>query len=307
MKTALLFPGQGSQKVGMGQALADRFEVARRTFEEADDALGFSLTRLCAEGPADELALTANAQPAILTTSIAVFRVLEAERGLAFDVAAGHSLGEWSALVAVGALRFADAVRLVNLRGKAMQEAVPVGVGGMAAILGMELPAVQALCDEVAEGQVCAPANMNGGKQIVISGHKEAVDRAAAAAKGKGAMKAVPLQVSAPFHCALMQPAADAVAAALEKVEIGPLRVPVVANVTAEPNQDPARVRELLIAQVTGAVRWEESVQRLAADGVTRGFELGAGQVLRGLGRRIAKDLNITSVGEPADVDSVEV
>lgn len=307
MKTALLFPGQGSQKVGMGVALAERFEVARRTFQEADEALGFSLSKLCAEGPADQLELTANAQPAILTTSIAAWRIAESEKGLSFDVAAGHSLGEWSALVAAGALRFSDAVRLVRLRGEAMQRAVPVGAGGMAAILGLDLAAATELCQEAAEGQVCAPANLNGGGQIVISGDKAAVERACAAAKGKGAKKAVPLAVSAPFHSALMKPAADEVAAALAEVEIGAMRAPVVANVTAEENADPARVRELLVAQVTGAVRWEESMQRLAALGVTRAFELGAGAVLRGLARRITPDITIKSVGEPADVDSLEV
>lgn len=306
MKTALLFPGQGSQKVGMGKALAADFEVAARTFEEADDALGLSISRLCFEGPEADLTRTEHTQPAILTTSIAVLRVLEAERGLSFDVAAGHSLGEWSALVAAGALSFADAVRLVRLRGQAMQRAVPDGKGAMAAILGLDRAAVEALCAEVAQGQVLSPANLNGGRQVVISGEAGAVERAVAAARGKGAIKAVPLPVSAPFHCALMQPAADAVAASLAGVKIGAMRAPVVSNVEATPNQDPARVVDLLVRQVTGAVRWDESVERMAKEGVVRAFELGAGSVLRGLVKRIAKHVVVTSVGEPADLKTVE-
>jgi [acyl-carrier-protein] S-malonyltransferase len=308
MTTALLFPGQGSQRVGMGRDLAHEFETARLAFEEADDALGYSISKICFEGPEDALTLTENTQPAILANSIAVFRTLQAERGeLSFDFAAGHSLGEWSALVAVGALKFADAVKLVHLRGKAMQEAVPAGEGGMAAVIGLELEATQELCDEVAEGEVISPANLNGGKQIVISGAKGAIDRAVAAAKGKGALKAVPLQVSAPFHCALMQPAAERVAEALESIEIGDLAVPVVANVDAEPNTDKGRVRDLLVRQVTGAVRWEDSVKCLAAQGVTRGLELGSGSVLRGLIRRIAREMKVTTVGEPHEITKVEI
>jgi [acyl-carrier-protein] S-malonyltransferase len=306
MKTALLFPGQGSQKVGMGKALAEAFPVARRTFDEADEALGAKISRLCFEGPEADLTLTENTQPAILATSIAVLRVLEVERGLSFDVAAGHSLGEWSALVAAGALRFDDALRLVRLRGKAMQRAVPEGKGAMAAIMGLELDAVEALCAESAKGEVLSAANLNGAGQVVISGHAGAVERAVGGAKAKGAMKAVPLQVSAPFHCALMQPAADEVAAALAGVAIGDLAVPVVANVDAEPNQDPARVKDLLVRQVTGTVRWQQSVERLAKEGVVRGFELGNGAVLRGLVKRIAKTIDVISVGEPADIEKVE-
>jgi [acyl-carrier-protein] S-malonyltransferase len=307
MKTALLFPGQGSQRVGMGRALAQNFEVARRTFEEADDAVGHSISRLCFEGPEADLTLTENTQPALLTNSIAVLRVLQAEKGLSFDVAAGHSLGEWTALVAAGALELADAVRLVRLRGQAMQRAVPAGQGAMAAILGIDMPVVEELCAEQARGEVLQPANLNGGGQVVVSGHAAAVARAVEAARSKGALKAVPLQVSAPFHCALMQPAADEVAAALADVTIGELRVPVVANVDGQPNQDRARVKELLVQQVTGTVRWEQSVQWLGGHGVIRGFELGSGSVLRGLVKRITKQIDVFSVGEPDEVAKVEV
>jgi [acyl-carrier-protein] S-malonyltransferase len=305
MTTALLFPGQGSQKVGMGRALADAEPIARRTFEEADEALGEALSRRCWEGPEADLTLTANTQPAILATSIATLRVLEA-RGLRFDVAAGHSLGEWTALVAAGALGFADAIRLVRLRGQAMQRAVPEGQGAMAAVLGLELPAIEALCAAAAEGEVLAPANLNGGGQVVISGAAAAVARAVGLAKAHGAMKAVPLQVSAPFHCALMAPAAAEGEAALGPIAIGPMRVPVVANVDAAPNQDPGRVKALLVAQVTGTVRWDDSVRRLVADGATRAFEIGPGQVLRGLCKRIAKELPVASIGEPGELGQVE-
>ena len=302
MSTALLFPGQGSQRVGMGRELVEAFGAARTVFEEADEALGFSLSAICFEGPEDRLTLTEYTQPAIVANSIAVLRVLEAEAGLELDVAAGHSLGEFSALVAAGGLSLADAVRLVHLRGKAMQEAVPAGQGAMAAIMGLEPEAVQSLCDEVAEGEVCAPANFNGGSQVAISGHAGAVERAVAAAKGKGAKRATLLKVSAPFHCALMAPAAERLAAALDDISVMPLRVPVVANVDAAANQDPARVKDLLVTQVTSPVRWEESVQTLAAMGITRALELGAGSVLRGLVRRIAPDITVTSIGAPDDV-----
>jgi len=304
---ALLFPGQGSQRVGMGRDLAHDFATARAVFEEADDALGYSISSICFEGPEDELTRTQNTQPAILTNSIAVLRTLEKERGLTFDLAAGHSLGEWTALVAAGAMSFADAVRLVHLRGKAMQEAVPEGEGGMAAIMGLDPSAVAAVCESAAQGQVVAPANFNGAGQIVISGHKEAVERATVAAKEAGAKRAVVLQVSAPFHCALMQPAADALAAALEPVTVGPLRVPVVANVDAAPNRDAERVKDLLVRQVTGAVRWEESVQALERAGMTRALELGSGSVLRGLVKRIAKDVSVDTVGEPHEIRNGEI
>ncbi len=304
MTIALVFPGQGSQRVGMGRDLAARFPLAQRTYEEADDALGFAISTLCFEGPEDALTLTAHTQPAILTTSIAVLRVLEAEKGLTFTAAAGHSLGEWSALVAAGALRLADAVRLTHLRGTFMQEAVPVGAGAMAALMGLELDAVASLCAESsAPGEPVEPANLNGGGQIVISGAAAAVDRAVAAAKGKGAKRAVKLSVSAPFHCSLMQPAADRLRDALAGIEIMAPAVPVVSNVEATANRDAARIKDLLVAQVTRPVRWEESVRALAAMGVTRAFELGSGSVLRGLVKRIAA-IECTSIGEPHEVDA---
>lgn len=302
MQTALLFPGQGSQKVGMGRDLAAQHAVARETYAEADAELGFPLSTLCFEGPDDALTLTRNTQPAILTTSIAVFRVLR-ERGLAFDVVTGHSLGEWSALVAAGALTLRDAVRLTHLRGTYMQEAVAVGSGAMAALIGLDLDATRAVCAEASrDGEPVEPANLNGGGQIVISGHTAAVDRAIPAAKAAGAKRAVKLVVSAPFHCSLMQPAADRLAAALADVAIAAPSVPVVANVTAAPTQDPDEIRRLLIAQVTAPVRWEESVRALAGLGVTRAYELGAGSVLKGLVKRIADGIETTAIGEPADV-----
>ncbi len=305
MTTALLFPGQGSQRVGMGRDLAHRFEVARRTYEEADEALGWKLSTLCFEGPEDELTLTKHGQPAILTTSIAVFRVLRAEKGLRFDAAAGHSLGEWTALTAAGALGLADAVRLTHARGAAMQEAVPVGEGAMAAIMGLELPALIELCKEVsAPGEPCEAANFNGAGQIVVSGATAAIERAIAAAKGKGAKRAVKLPVSAPFHCSLMQPAAERVAASLAAVTIAAPSVPIYCNVTAAPTQDPAEIKALLVEQVTAPVRWEESVRALAAAGVTRAYELGAGSVLRGLVKRIAETIAIDTIGEPHEVDA---
>jgi [acyl-carrier-protein] S-malonyltransferase len=299
--TALLFPGQGSQKVGMGRALHDADAEARALFAEADDALGYALSKICFEGPEAELTSTANAQPAILTVSIAALRFLRARVAVAVAplAVAGHSLGEYSALVAAGALRFADAVRLVHLRGQFMQEAVPAGVGAMAAILGLGADEVAAACREVAGAEVVSPANLNGGGQVVIAGHKAAVERACAAAKARGAKRAVPLAVSAPFHCALMQPAADRLAAELARVEITASEVPVVTNVEAAPNQDPTRVRELLTRQVTAPVRWEESVGRLASMGVTRAIEVGAGNVLAGLVRRIAPAIATASAGDP--------
>jgi [acyl-carrier-protein] S-malonyltransferase len=283
----------------MGRALHDADAAVRALFAEADSVLGYPLSKICFEGPETELMSTANAQPAILTVSIAALRFLRARTVVSPMALAGHSLGEYSALVAAGALRFADAVRLVHLRGKFMQEAVPAGVGAMAAILGLGADEVAAACVESAGAEVVSPANLNGGGQVVIAGHKAAVARACAAAKARGAKRAVPLAVSAPFHCALMKPAAERLAAELERVEIATLEVPVVTNVEAAPNQDPARVRELLTRQVTAPVRWEESVQRLASMGVTRALEVGAGNVLGGLVRRIAPTLKTASAGDP--------
>jgi [acyl-carrier-protein] S-malonyltransferase len=296
---AFLFPGQGSQKVGMGRALHEAAAEARAVFAEADAALGYGLTKLCFEGPEDQLTLTANAQPAILTVSVAALRVLSARTDLRPGVMAGHSLGEYSALVAAGALRFADAVRLVHLRGKFMQEAVAPGIGAMAAILGLGAEDVTAVCHEVAGSQVVSPANLNGGGQVVIAGHKDAVDRACVALKARGAKRAVPLAVSAPFHCALMQPAAERLAAELARIEVVAPQVPVVTNVEATPNQDPSRIPELLARQVTASVRWEESIQRLSSLGVRRALEVGAGSVLAGLVKRIAPEIEVLPAGDP--------
>ncbi len=283
----------------MGRALHDADAGVRALFAEADAVLGYPLSKICFEGPEEALTATANAQPAILTVSLAALGFLRARTPVTPSAVAGHSLGEYSALVATGALRFADAVRLVHLRGKFMQEAVPAGVGAMAAILGLAADEVAAACREVAGAEVVSPANLNGGGQVVIAGHKAAVERACAAAKARGAKRAVPLAVSAPFHCALMQPAADRLAAELARVEIAAPEVPVVTNVDAAPNQDPTRVRELLTRQVTAPVRWEESVERLASMGVTRVIEVGAGNVLAGLVRRIAPAISTASVGDP--------
>lgn len=305
MKTAFLFPGQGSQKVGMGRALCASFPVSRQVFDEADAVLGESLSRLCFEGPEAELTLTANAQPAILTTSIAALRVLEQETSLRPAAVAGHSLGEYSALVAAGALKFADAVRLVRLRGRFMQEAVAPGVGAMAAILGLEPSDVEAACAEARDAspnEVVAPANLNGGKQVVIAGHKDAVARASEAAKRRGARGAIPLPVSAPFHCSLMQPAADRLAAELARVEIHDPTVPVISNVDAAPNREGARVVDLLTRQVTGAVRWEESVKVLASMEISAAVEVGHGAVLAGLVKRIAPSISVRGAGDPEAV-----
>jgi len=296
MTFAWLFPGQGTQEVGMGKALVEASPAARDVFERADAALGFSISKLCFEGPIETLTLTENAQPAIVTASIAALAALrEAVPDLAPPAfAAGHSLGEYSALVASGALAFADAVRLVNLRGRAMQEAVPPGKGAMAAIMGGDAEAVNALCTEAAAGDVLSPANFNAPGQIVISGSAEAVARAVELAATRK-LKAIPLKVSAPFHCALMAPAARAVDAALADIRLSPLAFPVVANVTAEPNTDAASVRPLLVRQIDGPVRWEQSIAFMANSGVTRGLEIGPGKVLAGLVKRIDKRIAVTS------------
>jgi [acyl-carrier-protein] S-malonyltransferase len=304
MTTALLFPGQGSQRVGMGRDLAVKHDAAKRIYDEADAVLGFPLSAMCFDGPEDQLTLTKHTQPAILTTSIAVFRVLR-DRGLQFDVVAGHSLGEWTALVAAGAIELADAVRLTHLRGTFMQDAVPVGQGAMAALMGLDLAATRTVCEKASQpGEPVEPANMNGGGQIVISGHTAAVDRAITEAKAAGAKRAVKLSVSAPFHCSLMAPARERLAEAMAGLVIKPPIVPVVANVTAEPTQDPARIKELLVQQVTSPVRWEESIQAIAKLGTTRAYELGSGAVLKGLVKRIAPAIETTTIGEPHEVDA---
>ncbi|MSP61733.1 MAG: [acyl-carrier-protein] S-malonyltransferase [Myxococcales bacterium] len=299
---AFVFPGQGSQKVGMGRALAEALPSVRALYAAADDALGFKISALCFDGPEADLQLTANTQPAILTTSLAASFALKELAGIEPDVVAGHSLGEYSALVHAGAITFVDAVRLVHLRGKFMQEAVASGVGGMAAIIGLPSDAVADTCREASgsDGGECAPANFNGAGQVVIAGHAAAVERAMMLAKQKGAKLVKALPVSAPFHCALMQPAAERLAVELEKIAISAPRIPVVSNVEATENSDPARVKDLLYRQVTGSVRWEESVQRLAAMGVTRAIEVGPGKVLSGLCKRIAPSLKLASVEDPA-------
>jgi len=301
-KTAFLFPGQGSQYAGMGKDLAENFPVARQAFEEADDALGFKLSALCFNGPDDDLKLTFNTQPAILTTSIAALRVVQQETGLKADFLAGHSLGEYSALVCGGALSLADAARTVRARGTFMQEAVPVGVGAMAAMLSIEADALAAICEEAAQGEVVAPANFNSPGQIVIAGHATAVNRAIELAKAKGYRKAMLLPVSAPFHCALMQPAADRLKEFLAAVQVSALAKPVVTNVEATPNQDDARVRELLVQQVCAPVRWEQSVQAMLAEGVTRFVEIGPGKVLTGLVKRINKEMALVNIEDTAGV-----
>jgi len=308
MSVAFIFPGQGSQSVGMGKPLAQAFAPARQVFAEVDAALDQKLTRIIWEGPAEELILTENAQPALMAMSLAVMRVLEAEAGvdLARDAAfvAGHSLGEYSALAASGALSISEAARLVRLRGRAMQESVPVGIGAMAALIGLEFDQAVAVAEQASEGEVCQAANDNGGAQVVVSGHRAAVERAVEIARKNGARRATMLSVSAPFHCALMQPAADVMSAALAQVSIKPPLVPVVANVSATPLRDPAEIVRALIAQVTGTVRWRESVRVMAAAGVSKFYEVGAGKVLSGLVRRIAQGAQITSIGTPEEVGS---
>jgi [acyl-carrier-protein] S-malonyltransferase len=290
----------------MGKALADAFPQAKAVFDEVDEALSQKLSTIMWEGPAEELTLTANTQPALMAVSLAAIRVLEAEAGLDLEkhaaYVAGHSLGEYSALAAVGSLSISDTARLLRIRGNAMQNAVPVGQGAMAALLGLEYDAALGVAREAAEGEVCDAANDNGGAQVVISGHKTAVERAVAIAQTKGAKRAVMLAVSAPFHCALMQPAADAMREALGTVTVNAPAVPVVANVEAAPITDPAAIREALVRQVTGTVRWRESVAYMAAQGVEAFYEIGSGKVLTGLVKRIASGASATAIGTPEDV-----
>ena len=301
---AFVFPGQGAQTIGMGKALAEAYPAAQAIFDEVDDALGEKLSSLIWEGDIETLTLTANAQPALMATSLAAMRALEAE-GVAItaaDFVAGHSLGEYSALAAAGALSVADTARLLRIRGNAMQSAVPVGVGAMAALLGLDFETAKAVADEAAQGQICQAANDNDPSQVVVSGHKEAVERALTIAKEKGAKRALLLPVSAPFHCALMQPAADAMAEALDDVTINEPAVPVVANVRASAVTDPALIRSLLVEQVTGSVRWRESVLWMGEQGVTEAWEIGAGKALSGMIKRINKEIAPTAVGTPDDV-----
>ncbi|MGE8942604.1 ACP S-malonyltransferase [Leptospira interrogans] len=308
MAVAFVFPGQGSQDVGMGRELADNFKSAREVFEEVDAALGEPLSKIIWDGPKETLTLTENAQPALMAVSMAVVRVLEAEKGIKLadkvSYVAGHSLGEYSALAAAGALSLGDAARLLRARGKAMQKAVPVGQGAMAALLGVGLDVAEKVAAEAAQGDVCQIANDNEPTQVVLSGHKTAIDRVGEIGRKHGVRRALPLPVSAPFHCALMQPAADAMAEALSKVQVKAPVVPVIANVVAEPISDPEEIKRRLVEQVTGTVRWRECVMRMGALGVTDFYEIGSGKVLAGLVKRILKDANATPVGTVADVDA---
>ena len=304
MSIAFVFPGQGAQTIGMGKALADAYPAARAVFQEVDDALGEDLSGLIWSGEIETLTLTENAQPALMATSMAAMAALGAE-GITLDRAAfvaGHSLGEYSALCAAGTLSLADTARLLRIRGRAMQAAVPVGQGGMAAILGLDADAADKVAQEAAQGDVCQLANENDPSQNVLSGSAEAIARAVVLAKEAGAKRALPLPVSAPFHCALMQPAAEAMAKALSEVEMRAPTVPLVANVTAEAVSDAARIRDLLIEQVTGRVRWRTSVEWMAAQGVTEFWEIGAGKALSGMIRRIEKDATCRAVGTPDDI-----
>ena len=303
---ALLFPGQGSQTTGMGKALAQQFPVAAQAFTEVDEALGFKLSALCFEGPDDELKLTTNAQPALVATSIAALRVLERELGVRPSIVAGHSLGEYSALVAAGALTLPDAVRIVRERGRLMQEAVPLGVGSMAALFGLTAEEVGVVCAEAAQGQVVSPANLNGGGQVVIAGHTDAVRRAITIAKGRGAKRAVELPVSAPFHCPLMAPVAEGLARVLASVTVSALHVGVIANVTADVNREASQVKTLLVQQVTTPVRWEESMLKLPGLQCEAALEVGSGKVLAGLLKRVNADMPCVSFGDPAGLAEVK-
>ena len=307
MTRAFVFPGQGAQTIGMGKELADPYPAAKAVFEAVDEALGENLSGLIWGGDIAELTLTKNAQPALMATSIAAMEALKAE-GVGINAAsyvAGHSLGEYSALCAVGSLSLADTARLLRIRGKAMQEAVPVGIGAMAALLGLDFATAQAVAEEAAQGEVCQAANDNDPSQVVVSGHKAAVERACEIAKEKGAKRAMLLPVSAPFHCALMQPAADRMAQALAEVTISDPAVPVVANVLAASNAKGSAIADLLVQQVTGSVRWRESVGYMAAQGVTEIYEIGAGKALSGMIRRIEREIACTAVNGPDDVAAV--
>lgn len=309
MTRAFTFPGQGSQAVGMGQALAEASATAREVFQEIDDALGQNLSKLMFGGPEDQLTLTENAQPALMAVSVAVMRVLEKEGGVNLAqkarFVAGHSLGEYSALAAAGSFSLADTARLLKRRGQAMQRAVPVGIGAMAALLGVDLDVAREIAAEAAQGQVCTAANDNAPGQVVISGHREAVERAIEIGKEKGARRSMLLPVSAPFHCALMAPAADEMEEALAAVAIRAPAVPLVANVIAAQVADPDQIRKLLVEQVTGSVRWRESVEYMAANGVTEVIELGAGKALTGMAKRISKDLAAVAAGTPDEIDAL--
>ena len=303
-KVAYIFPGQGSQAVGMGKDLYDNFPSAKEVFEEADEALGFSLSEMCFNGTAEDLALTENTQPAILTTSIAAFRAMETEGFPMPDFVAGHSLGEYSALVAAGAVSFSDAVKTVRKRGQYMQEAVPVGVGAMAAILGLDLPAVEDACKEAAENEVCSPANINSPAQIVIAGNESAVDRAIEILKTRGAKRTIKLNVSAPFHCDLMLPAQEKLALDLAEIEYSDLRFPIIENVSAEENSSGERVKTALTEQVSKPVRWSPTVELLINNGVETFVEVGAGKVLAGLVRQINRDVRCLNVGDTESLKS---
>lgn len=299
-----MFPGQASQYAGMGKDLQDNFAAAREVFDEADDALGFAVSRMCFEGAAEELQLTENTQPAILTVSVAAFRAAQAEGFAAPDFVAGHSLGEYSALVAAGGLTLRDAVRTVRLRGRYMQEAVPVGVGAMAAVMGAEQGLLDEVCREAAAGEVCSPANINSASQIVIAGNAGAIDRALGLLKERGVRKAIKLNVSAPFHCALMQPAQERLAADLARIEFHDLRFPLVTNVDAAPITDGEKAREALIRQVSSPVRWHESIERLMAQGVETFVEMGPGKVLCGLLRQINREARGLNVEDAASLEA---
>jgi [acyl-carrier-protein] S-malonyltransferase len=303
MKTAFVFPGQGSQSAGMGREAAQKFSVAQAAFDEADRALDFPISRLCFEGPEEQLKLTENTQPAILTTSIALFRIFQ-DKGIVPDFVAGHSLGEYSALVAAGALQLSDAAPLVRRRGRYMQEAVPVGVGAMAALLGLDLPAVRAVCEKAAEGQVVSPANLNSPGQIVIAGNREAVDRAVNLAKDAGAKRAILLQVSAPFHCALMLPAEQRLSVDLDACAFSDLRFPLVTNVDAQIIRTGAEARSGLKRQVSRPVRWQETIQSLLDSGVRRFVEVGPGKVLLGMIRSIDKSVTMLNAEDEKSVEN---